>query len=81
MERQYIIAIVWLAGFLASHWMLKVEHEAENEAYTNGDKVWAVVLSILSFIMVFIMLIKAWTLSVNAYWSKPADKPEKQKNK
>jgi len=60
MERQYIIAIIWLSGFLLSHWMLKVEHESENDDYTNGDKAWAVLLSLLSLVMVLIMLAKAW---------------------
>lgn len=77
MERQYIIAIAWLSGFLLSHWMLKVEHEAENDQWTHGDKAWAVLLSILSFVMVMIMLVKAWAVSVNGYWNKPVASKEK----
>jgi len=77
MERQYIIAIIWLSGFLLSHWMLKVEHESENDDYTNGDKAWAVLLSLLSLVMVLIMLAKAWAYSVNGYWNKTADKKVK----
>lgn len=79
MERQYIIAIIWLSGFLLSHWMLKVEHESENDEYTNGDKAWAVLLSLLSLAMVLVMLAKAWAHSVSGYWNKPADKVIKNK--
>lgn len=72
MEKQYIIALVWSAGFLLSYWMLKVEHEAESDKYTNGEKVVCVLLSILSMGMVLYMLIAAWSNSVKKYWHKPA---------
>lgn len=72
MEQQYIIAIAWLAGFLLSYWMLKVEHEAEKADYTNGEKTLCVMLSVLSFLMVLYMLVVAWSVSVKKYWNKPA---------
>jgi heme/copper-type cytochrome/quinol oxidase subunit 2 len=70
MDIQYIIAIVWLLGFITCYWMLKVEHEAEGEEYTNGDKALQVLLSMLSVAMVFFLLVKAWAMSVKKYWSK-----------
>lgn len=77
MQQQFIIAILWLAGFGLSYWMLKAEHEAEKEEWTNGDKAVQVALSVLSFLMVLILLAKAWALSVNKYWNKPMAKPGK----
>jgi hypothetical protein len=78
--QQYIISAIWLAGFLLSFWMLRVEHEAESEQYTHGDKVLSVLLSILSFAMVLFILVKAWAGNIGAkgYWSKPV-KQVKQK--
>jgi hypothetical protein len=83
MQQQYIIALIWLVGFLLSYWMLKAEHESEAEEYTNGDKAWQVILSTLSWLMVFIVLIKAWVNSVNSFWNKPLlnKKEVKQKDK
>lgn len=80
MEKQYIIAITWLAGFLLSRWMLKAEHQAEEQPYTNGDQAMTVMLSLLSFIMVLIILVKAWAGSagLKKYWAKPV-KPKKDK--
>lgn len=71
--QQYILSAVWLAGFLLCFWMLKVEHAAEKEVYTNGDKVLCVLLSALSFAMIMFVLVKAWVGNVGAkgYWSKP----------
>jgi len=77
MQQQFIIALLWLAGFGLSYWMLKAEHEAEKEDWTNGDKAVQVALSVLSFLMVLILLAKAWALSVNGYWNKPMAKPGK----
>lgn len=74
MMPQFIISLVWLAGFGLSYWMLKAEHETETEEWTNGDKAVQVVLSILSFLMVLIILVKAWSAQVDGYWSKPLKK-------
>lgn len=73
MEKQYIIALIWLAGFLLSFWMLRAEHDAEKETYTNGDRVLSVLLSTLSFLMILFILVKAWAANIGAkgYWSKP----------
>lgn len=74
MEQQYVMALVWLAGFGGSYWMLKVEHEAGKEEYTNGDKALQVLLSVLSFITVLLLLVRAWASQVKAYWRKPVVK-------
>lgn len=70
MHKQFVIAILWLAGFGLSYWMLKAEHEAEKEAWTNGDKAVQVALSMLSFLTVLILLFKAWAAQVGPYWDK-----------
>lgn len=71
MQMQYVIAVIWLAGFFLSRWMLKVEHEAEGNEYTNGDRMNEILISILSLVMVAIMLAKAWSASVAKYWKQP----------
>jgi hypothetical protein len=76
MEVQYIIAISWLSGFLLSWWMIQVEHEAEHDNYTNGERAMCVLLSTLSWPMVMYLLIKAWAVSVKNYWGK-THKPKK----
>lgn len=78
MQTLYIIAILWLVGFLLAHWMLKIERAAEGEQQTNGEVVMAVILSILSWVIVLFMLINAWAASVKSYWSRPVKtkKPE-----
>jgi hypothetical protein len=76
MERQYIIALVWFAGFALSSWMLNAEHEAEQAEYTKGDQAICILLSIMSFVMVIYILAKAWATSVKSYWKKPV-KPKK----
>lgn len=73
MEQQYIIIITWLTGACWSWWMLVTEHEAEKEVFTNGDKVLCVFLSLLSWLMVFIILVRAWIAQIGSkgYWEKP----------
>lgn len=78
MQQQFIIAILWLAGFGLSYWMLKAEHEAEKEQWTNGDKAVQVALSVLSFLMVLFLLAKAWAFQVNGYWNKTVEKQGKK---
>jgi len=74
---QYMIAIVWLAGFLLSRWMLKTEHKAEGRIVTNGDEVNCVLLSVFSFGTVLYILVNAWAEKVRSYWQQPADKNKK----
>lgn len=80
MDIQYKIAVVWLAGFLLSRWMLKVEHEAEEQEYTKGDQAISVIMSLLSFAMVLFILVKGWAgnAGLKNYWAKPV-KPKKSK--
>jgi E3 ubiquitin-protein ligase DOA10 len=69
-----IILIAYITGQLLANWMLKVEHSAVGEEFTNGHRVLTVILSLLSWLFVFFLLIKAWAISVEPYWSKSADK-------
>lgn len=78
MQQQFIIALLWLAGYGLSYWMLKVEHEAQKEPWTYGDKAVQVLLSVLSFLMVLFLLAKAWVFQVDGYWSKPVEKQGKK---
>lgn len=73
MDKQYIIALIWLAGFLLCRWMLKVEHESEKREYTNGNQVATVILSILSFAMVLFIMVNTWVKKVGetGYWKRP----------
>lgn len=70
MEKQYIIVLIWLAGFICSRWMLKVEHKAEGLEVTYGDVVMKELLSIASWAMVLLILVKAWTQQVKSYWKQ-----------
>ena len=80
MEIQYKIAIIWLAGFLLSFWMLRAEHDAEGNEYTNGDQVICVSLSVLSFGTVLYLLVIAWVKKVGKeYWSRPVKNLSKNK--
>jgi len=75
MMQQFIISLLWLAGFGLSYWMLKAEHEADNEEWTNGAKAVQVLLSVFSFLMVLILLAKGWANSVEGYWNKKIKTP------
>ena len=67
------LILIWAAGFLLGRWMLKAEHLANNEEYTNGEIAVSCLLSCLSWLIVLIMLVKAWASSVSSYWKKPAN--------
>lgn len=74
MTNQILLLSIYIVGFFLSYWMIKVEHEADGETYTNGTKVLQVVLSFLSLIFVVFLLIAAWVRSVHKYWNQPLDK-------
>ncbi len=80
MEKQYIIAFIWLAGFLLCWWMVKVDHEAEKKEFTNGDQVMCIIISVLSWGMIMFLLVTTWVAKVGAkgYWKRPVKnkKPE-----
>lgn len=73
--------LIWKVGIFISYSMMRVEHEAEGETYTKGDRIVCLVFSLLSFLMVLIILIKAWVnaISKTGYWKKPVKAPVKQK--
>lgn len=76
---QYIISTLWLLGFLISFWMLRVEHEAEKQQYTQGDRMLIILLSMLSLVMIIFILVKAWVMAIakTGFWNKPVkQKPE-----
>lgn len=72
------LAAIYFTGLLLAHWMIKAEHQAGGEEFTNGHKALMLILSLLSWVFVGFLLIKAWAISVKPYWSKPANnkKPE-----
>lgn len=67
------IIAAYIAGYLLSFAMIRVEHEAEGEVYTKGDRVLAFTLPLLSFVTVLYMLVAAWIskISKTGYWNKP----------
>lgn len=83
MKQQIIIAALYLAGIFFSFHMLRIEHEAEKKTYTIGDRIMTWTLSLLSFLMVFIMLVRSWTGKIGAtgYWDQPAKKEIKPEQK
>lgn len=68
-----ILSIIWLLGFLLSYVMQRTEMAADSEAFTKGDRILIISLSLLSFIWVFVILITAWVKMVgrNGYWARP----------
>jgi len=53
--------------------MLRAEQEADGEVYTRGDRAVIAATSLISWLMVFIMLIRAWVnkVGIKGYWEKP----------
>ena len=80
MTNLIIFLSLWTVGFFLCRSMLRIEHEAENNDYTKGDRVINNGLSLLSFLMVMIILVRAWIRQVGSkgYWAQPV-KPVKQK--
>ena len=71
--------LFYVAGFLLSYSMLKIEHVSEKNVFTKGDVVIGGAMSVLSWVMVFIILVNAWfkQIKITGYWNKPAkDKHE-----
>lgn len=69
--------LLYIIGAVLSHSMQRIEHEAESQTYTKGDRVLNFCLSLLSFLMVIIILTSAWVQKINktGYWKRPV-KPE-----
>lgn len=75
-----ILITVYLSGASLGYWMMQTEHEAEKQELTKGDKVIAIVMSLLSLVVVIVMLSKAWFKEIGrtGHWDKPAvDKTKK----
>lgn len=71
--REIILLATYIAGYLLAFAMIRVEHEAEEEVYTKGDRVLAFTLPILSWLTVLYMLTGAWISKIEktGYWNKP----------
>lgn len=67
-----IILTTWLAGFLLSYLMQRVEISSEGKDYTIGDLALNIVTSILSWVWILVILIVAWVKQVGktGYWDK-----------
>lgn len=76
-----IIGVIWLIGFALCYGMLRVEHEADGQKYTKGDRVLNVVFSLLSVVMIMIILIQTWIKKIGntGYWNKPVNEQAKDK--
>lgn len=73
MDRNIIITVlVYLAGYFLCRKMLRIEHDSEKEAYTHGTEIMLNILSMLSFLMIMWMLIRAWIGKINdtGYFTK-----------
>lgn len=60
--------------------MLLTEVKSENETVTIGDRALIIGLSLLSWLMIVYILVRAWVGQINktGYWAKPV-KPLKDK--
>jgi hypothetical protein len=69
----YVIFSVYFIGYLLAYAMLRVEHAAEGELYTKGDRVIGFTLALLSWGIIIYMLCVAWVKAIAAkgYWAKP----------
>lgn len=61
--------------------MLRIEHEADQELYTKGDRAACIFVSLASFIAVVFLLVAAWIRSINAtgYWNRPVKEKNESK--
>jgi hypothetical protein len=61
--------------------MLRIEHEAENRAYTHGDRFANLAFSAGSFLTVLIILVYTWIkyIGQSGYWMAPV-KPVKKED-
>lgn len=57
--------------------MLRAEQEADSETYTRGDRAVIAATSLISWLMVIIMLVRAWVnrVGLKGYWEKPVTPP------
>lgn len=59
--------------------MLKVEYASEGNDYTHGARLLNTAFSLASWLMIIIILLKAWfdKISNTGYWSKPINPKNK----
>lgn len=71
----YIILLIWLAGFVLAYIMQRTEVAAEKTPFTFGIRLLIIATSLLSFVMVLIILIKAWLDYIKnyGYWDELVD--------
>lgn len=63
-------------GAVLSFLMARTEIAADKEPYTIGNRLLILSLSLLSFVFVIIMLVRAWIKQIHAtgYWDSPVVK-------
>lgn len=68
-----ISGIIYFLGYALAFIMQRTEIAAEQETYTFGTRLLILSLSLLSFVFVFIMLIRSWVkmISLTGYWDNP----------
>lgn len=68
-----IILALYCFGYFLSYTMLRIEHEAEGNPYTYGDRLKNVAISIGSLFTVLFILVFTWIKSIeqSGYWRKP----------
>lgn len=71
----------YIAGYLLSFTMLRIEHESEGRVYTRGDRLISHSFSFGSFLTVIIILVITWIkkIGLTGYWSAPV-KPIKKED-
>lgn len=77
----YVLLTIYLIGYFLSFVMQRTEIAAEKQPYTFGDRLLICATSLLSFLMVLIILIKAWTdyIKNTGFWAMPIDAVEDNK--
>lgn len=65
--------LIYLIGAFLCYCMQRIEHEAENQTYTKGDRLLNVCLSLFSFLWIIVILVTSWVKKISAtgYWNRP----------
>jgi hypothetical protein len=68
-----VLFTAYSLGYWFSFIMLRAEQEADGETYTRGDRAVIAATSLISWLMVIIMLVRAWVnrVGIKGYWAKP----------
>lgn len=72
-----VAAAIYLIGTILAYLMQRTEIRADKEPYTIGDRLLVCSLSLLSFVFVTIILVKAWVkqIALTGFWEEPVEKP------